>query len=74
MHNMTQLQALALCGLLLDFEIEQPQVMPPPEAWVKDLQAARKIIRQMVCDLQPFTQADDSLHPTFYTQPGRKNR
>lgn len=45
---MTLSQALSLCVLLLDFEIETPQVQPPPEAWESELRAAKLTINQAI--------------------------
>lgn len=41
---MTLSQALALATLLIEFEIEQPQVQPPPEAWEQELREAKRTI------------------------------
>ena len=41
-------QALTLAGLLIEWELENPQVEPPPEGWKTDLQAARKVLTELL--------------------------
>lgn len=41
-------QALRLASLLIEWEIEQPQVQPPPMAWEQELRAARQTINKAI--------------------------
>lgn len=45
---MTLDQALTICTLLIDWEIESHTVQPPPEAWVSELRAAKQTITQAI--------------------------
>lgn len=49
---MTLQQALSIATLLIEFELESPQVQPPPVSWQQDLQAAKKAI-QAAIERQP---------------------
>lgn len=41
-------QALRLASLLIDFELEQPQVQPPPMGWVAELRSAKQTISRAI--------------------------
>lgn len=45
---MTLDQALTLCTLLIEYELENPIVQPPPEAWESELRAAKQTITQAI--------------------------
>lgn len=46
-------QAVALGLCLVDFELEQPQISPPPPGWMKDLTAARETLKDFLADIHP---------------------
>lgn len=57
-------QALALAALLIDFEIEQPQVNPPPPGWQMELKQARQALEELQAALSPKPQeAPQDLQP-----------
>lgn len=41
---MSPSQALALAKCLIEFELEEPQVLPPPPDWMSDLERAAATI------------------------------
>lgn len=41
-------QALRLASLLVEWEIEQPQVQPPPMGWIEELRAAKQTINKAI--------------------------
>lgn len=47
-------QAVALAACLVDFEIEQPQVTPPPPGWMDDLTAAQQTLKEFLAEINPI--------------------
>lgn len=50
---MSKKQALSLAILLLEFEIEQPAITPPPPDWEAELKAARAALQEMLGPVSP---------------------
>lgn len=46
-------QAVALATCLVEYELECPQIVPPPPDWELDLAAARETLREFLSELNP---------------------
>lgn len=53
MSQMSLVQAVALAACLVEFEIEQPQVTPPPPDWLNDLTAAQDTLKAFLAEINP---------------------
>ena len=76
MNQMPLHQAVALGLCLVDFELEQPQVSPPPPDWRKELTAAQETLRAFLADINPPPQPPPQLTPQqaqAETQRSRKH-
>jgi hypothetical protein len=72
---MTNDQALTLALLLIEFELEAPQIQPAPPAWVRELTEARTALVRLKAQLAPTPSAEPA-GPATPLKPakGRKCR
>lgn len=58
---MNELQALTLACLLFEFELEAPQVHPPPPEWERELTAAKACLARLKSQLEKPAEAANSV-------------
>ena len=54
-------EAVGVALLLIDYELETPQIDPVPKSWHNDLQGARRVLVSMLEELHPPPAYED--HP-----------